>query len=191
MSKLRSVVRGCFSLGAALCAGAGLSVCAGLGLCISLSGCNDPVWSFNQSGANAKTTDIYKVVCFYPPNMWRSYDEAGDRNIEGFTFILYLISSSTERGALAAGHIEVQIFTIETVDGLQTSRVLAYEWRENTSDLAERNPTKLGHGYQPSINWENTDLFNRDIEVLVRYVAPDGSVVPSRTASLKVPPRKL
>jgi hypothetical protein len=123
--------------------------------------------------------------------MWRSFDEAGDRNIEGFTFILYLISSATERGALADGTVDVQIFTVDTIDGVQTSRVLAYEWSHSTSELPQRNPTKLGNGYQPSIDWQTLDLFNRDIEVLVRYIAPDGSVVPSRTASLKVPPRKL
>ncbi len=169
----------------------GMWVCLGLGVVTGVCGCNDPAWSFDQTGSRGAKTDIYKVVCFYPPNMWRSFDQAGDRNIEGFTFILYLISSSTERGALAAGQIDVQIFTVETVDGLQTSRVLAYEWTENTAVLPERNPTKLGQGYQPSINWGTLDLFNRDIEVIVRYVAPDGNVIPSRTASLKVPPRKL
>lgn len=163
--------------------------CVGFGAI--LSGCNDPAWTFDQSGARARGTDIYKVVCFYPPNMWRSFDEAGDRNIEGFTFILYLISSETERGALVDGTIDVQIFTVDTVDGFQTSRVLAYEWSRSTAELPERNPTKLGHGYQPSVDWDTLDLFNRDIEVLVRYIAPDGSIIPSRTASLKVPPRKL
>lgn len=165
--------------------------CACVGMCAILSGCNDPAWSFDQSGSHARGSDIYKVVCFYPPNMWRSFDEAGDRNIEGFTFILYLISSTSERGALADGTIDVQIFTVDTVDGVQSSRVLAYEWSCPTTELPERNPTKLGHGYQPSVDWDTLDLFNRDIEVLVRYVAPDGSIVPSRTASLKVPPRKL
>ncbi|GJM25385.1 MAG: hypothetical protein DHS20C16_18000 [Phycisphaerae bacterium] len=166
-------------------------VCACVGLCGLLGGCNDPAWTFDQSSKHASKSDIYKVVCFYPPNMWRSFDEAGDRNIEGFTFILYLISSTTERGALADGTIDVQIFTVDTVDGVQTSRVLAHEWSSSTSDLPQRNPTKLGHGYQPSIDWQTLDLFNRDIEILVRYVAPDGSVTPSRTASMKVPPRKL
>lgn len=163
-----------------------------LALTIAASGCNDPNWSFDQNRRErAVKSDIYKVVCFYPPNMWRSFDEAGDRNVEGFTFIMYLISSGTERGALADGTIEVLLYRVDTVEDKQSNRVLAYQWSRDMSDIAERNPTKLGHGYQPSVNWGSLDLFGKEIEILVRHIAPDGTIIPSRTATLKVPARKL
>lgn len=164
---------------------AGLTV-----LVVALGGCNDPQWSLDPARSGTKS-DIYKVICFYPANMWRSFDEAGDRNIEGFTFILYLISSSTERGAIADGHIEVQLFRVDTVGDKQTNRVLAYQWSRPTSELLQRNPTKLGYGYQPSVDWGDTDLFGKELEILVRYVAPNGTIIPSRTATVTVPARKL
>ena len=163
-----------------------------LALALAPCGCNDPNWSFDKNRrARASKSDIYKVVCFYPPNMWRSFDEAGDRNIEGFTFILYLISSSTQRGALVDGTIEILLYRVDTVEGKQSNRVLAFEWSRDTSEIAERNPTKLGHGYQPSVNWETLDLFGKEVEIVVRHIAPDGTIIPSRTATLKVPARKL
>ncbi len=155
-----------------------------------VAGCNDPNWSLDPKQSATKS-DIYKVVCFYPANMWRSFDEAGDRNIEGFTFILYLISSSTERGAHASGHVEVQLFRVDTVGEKQSNRVLAYQWSRPTDELPQRNPTKLGHGYQPSVDWGDLDVFGKELEILVRYVAPDGTIIPSRTATLTVPARKL
>lgn len=167
-------------------------VCGLILLAATVGGCNDAQWSLDPNRLGGSTrSDIYKVVCFYPANMWRSFDEAGDRNIEGFTFILYLISESTERGALANGNVEVQLFRVDTVGEKQSNRVLAYQWSRPTSELAQRNPTKLGHGYQPSVNWGDLDLFGKELEILVRYVAPDGTIIPSRTATLTVPARKL
>ncbi|NOX58285.1 MAG: hypothetical protein GXP29_05425 [Planctomycetes bacterium] len=166
--------------------------CVLLMLTAASGGCNEQNGSFILGRRNKSVpSDIFKVVCFYPPNMWRSFDQAGDRNIEGFTFILYLISAATDRGAVADGVIQVQLFDVVSKDEIQTSRKLVYEWSSPMSDIPQRNPTKLGHGYQPSIDWGTFDLFGKELEVLVRYIAPNGSSVPSRTATIHVPPRVL
>lgn len=134
--------------------------------------------------------DIYKVICFYPPNMWQSFDAQGDRNPEGFAFVLYLVSAATDKGAYALGNLRVRLFRIDRDDQGRRVRTLAQEWTVQTSDLAVRTENKLGYGYQPSLYWGDADAYGKEVEINVQFESPDGTVIAAQTKRARVPAKK-
>ena len=140
----------------------------------------------------AQDTDVYRVVCFFPPNTWKSFDEEGDLNPEGFSFVMYLISRKSNKGVFADGTFHVEIYERGEVNASgRRPRHLVFETSAPMEDLPRRSRTMLGVGYQPAVYWGDLDIYGHDIEVVVKYESPTGRIVPSETVSLKVPDRKV
>jgi hypothetical protein len=137
-------------------------------------------------------TDVYRVVCFYPPNMWRSFDVEGDLNPEGFAFVMYLISQQTNKGVFADGTFWVEIYQRGPLtDSGRRPRHLVFESSAPMRDLPRRTPTLLRNGYQPTVYWGDLELYGADIEIVIKYESPTGRIVSSETISVKVPERKV
>jgi hypothetical protein len=141
---------------------------------------------------SAADTDIFRVLCFYPANMWKSYDPEGDPNPEGFAFVMYLMSRDTGKGVFADGTFRVELYRRGELgsDG-RRSRDLVFDTWAPMSALPRRSRTMLGHGYQPYVDWGELDIFGADIEIVVKYESPSGRIVPSETVNMKVPARKV
>lgn len=137
-------------------------------------------------------TDVYRVLCFYPPNMWKSFDPEGDLNPEGFSFVMYLVSRKTNKGTFADGTFRVEIYERGEPDAAgRRLRRLVFETSAPMDQIPRRVPTMLGSGYQPSVFWGDLDIYGADIELVIKYESPTGRVVPSETVNLKVPQRKV
>jgi len=140
---------------------------------------------------SAKDTEIFRVVCFFPPNMWKSFDSAGDRNPEGFAFVMYLISGKTGKGIYADGTFRVELYRYGEADrNGRRQRDLVFDTAAPMAQIARRSPTMLGEGYQPYVFWGDLQIYGDDIEVVVKYESPTGRTVSSETVHVKVPPRK-
>jgi len=134
---------------------------------------------------------ICDVVCFFPIDTWKSFDRAGDRNPEGFAFVLYLLDCATGRGAYAGGLVHVHMYRINHDADGKKSRELVQDWTLDHDQLNARKPTRLGYGYQPFLSWgKNVDVLGEEVEIVVQYESPTGDVVQAQTVHRKVPPRK-
>ncbi len=134
--------------------------------------------------------DIESVVCFYPPNMWQSFDKEGDLNPEGFSFVLYLISGATQKGVWTDGKLNVSMYRVDRKDDGSVKRSLACDWPVDMSRLPRRQPGKLGFSYQPALCWGDLDVLGDEVEIVVQYESPGGKTVQSQTHRTKVPARK-
>lgn len=137
-----------------------------------------------QAGAH---DDVYKVVCFYPPNMWQSFDAAGDRNPEGFVFVMYLLSQKSDKGVYADGTLHVDLFCIDHLPDAPPRRSLVQNWSVHTSELPRRKETRLGAGYQPSLYWGDADVLGKEVQIVVRFESASGKVLQSQTVHKRVP----
>jgi len=164
-----------------------ITIGAGLAAMATIGACLEPQPPRNRQSAEY----IYEVVCGYPLNMWQSYDKAGDLNPEGFAFVMYLLSSTTGKGVHTDGCIRVSMYEINRGPEGISGRILAHEWLADTADLRERTPTSCGYGYDVYLHWGDLDVFGREVEIVVRYEAPDGRVVQSQTKPTRVPARKV
>ena len=158
-----------------------------IGGCAGLRSARD-----GQKGA-PQDTDVYRVVCFYPPNMWKSFDPEGDLNPEGFSFVMYLISRKTNKGILTDGNFYVEIYKRgEVNESGRRPRLLMFQTNAPMSVLPRRAPTLLGAGYQPIVYWgDDLNLLGEAIEIVIKYESPTGRTVASETVNVKVPDRKV
>jgi hypothetical protein len=140
--------------------------------------------------APARDTDIFRVVCFFPQNMWTSFDAEGDLNCEGFAFVMYLLSRQTERGTLVPGTLHIDLYTVSKDASGRKTRALARQWSQPMDEVPRRSPTKFGNGYQPTVTWGEMDMLGKRVEIVVRYESPSGRVVQSQTHATKVPGRR-
>lgn len=135
---------------------------------------------------------ICNVVSFFPVNTWQSFDNEGDRNPEGFAFVLYLISCKTGKGGFGDGLVHVNLYRIDRGPRGATERELVQNWTIRHKELNPRQPARLGYGYQPTLFWgDNVDLLGKEVEIVVRYEAPDGAIVQGQTVHRKVPGPKV
>jgi len=131
---------------------------------------------------------ICNVVSFFPVNTWQSFDTEGDRNPEGFAFVLYLISCKTGKGAFSEGLVHVNLYRINRDPRGASQRELVQNWTMSHQELNPRQPARLGYGYQPTLFWgDNVDLLGKEVEIVVRYESPDGSIIQGQTVHRKVP----
>jgi hypothetical protein len=161
---------------------------------VGVGGCADSggagIKLFSGKRETAPASDIIRVVCFYTPNMWRSFDKAGNLDPEGFAFVMYLWSGKTERGAYADGLFRAKMYRLSRDDEGKTVRELAREWTAATSDLPRRGESRLGYSYQPSLYWGDLDIYGAEVEIVIQFESPDERVVQSQTHRTKVPRRK-
>jgi hypothetical protein len=141
-----------------------------------------------QSGSTAVTgqppilmpvdTDVNQVVCYYPPNCWKSFTP-GKSRAEGFAAVMYLVSQGTDKGVFADGTFQVDIRDRTGRKVFQTSAPM--------SALPKRQATVLGNGYQPTVYWGTIDLRNQEITIVLTYISPTGRRVASDPVKLTVP----
>jgi hypothetical protein len=139
---------------------------------------------------NGSPNEIFRVLCFFPINMWKSFDPAGDPNPEGFTFVMYLLSHESNKGVYAPGVFRVRIFMVEQLEDGTSARGLVFDQTADMDELPRRDATRFGVGYQPEVTWGEVDLLGKDIEIVIQYETPDGRKVQSQTKRVKVPTRK-
>ena len=161
---------------------------------LGMTGCNRPQQKpselAQQLDPDYYARDIFKVVCFYPPNMWQSFDREGDTNPEGFAFVMYPLSRATGKGAYAEGTLHVWMYVIDREPDGRRTRELARDWTVAMAQLAPRSPTKFGVGYDVYLHWGNADVYGQEVEIVVQYESPRGRIVQSQTRRAKVPVRK-
>ena len=164
-----------------------IAFCMSLAAVGAVGGCVDP-----QAAGDGQTPEyIYRVVCFYPPNMWQSFDQEGDLNPEGLAFVMYLLSSKTSKGTHADGLVHVKMYRIDRRPDGSTERTLVRDWTAGTSELRRRTPTKFGYGYDVYLHWDDLDILGQEVEIVVQYESPAGRLVQSQTKQTRVPPRKV
>lgn len=155
------------------------------------TGCHGPRGRGDgQSVAPPQDTDIYKVICFYSPNMWQSFDEEGDLDPEGFAFVMYLISKKTDRGAFVDGTLHIRMYTLDKQPDGSRKRNLVGNWSQPAGDAPQRARTLLGNSYQPTIHWGDIDVLGRSVQIVAEYESPTGRVVRGQTHETKVPAKK-
>jgi len=158
---------------------------------LELVGCNRGGGMRGERQSPAVDTDVYRVVCFFPPNMWKSFDHAGDLNPEGFAFVMYLLSRETNRGVIADGTLQILLYTVQELENGAVERHLAREWTADMSEIPRRQQTRFGIGYQPTVHWGDLNVFGERVEIVVKYESPTGRVVQGQTHATKVPKRKV
>ena len=144
-------------------------------------------------GQDTGPSEIMKVVCFYRPNPFMSFDRAGDPDPEGFTFTLFLISRHNTKGVLENGSLTVRMFRIDPRAPATERRTLVREWTVETGTLVQstRPHPLFGMGYQPQFAWEKSDdVLGREIEVVAAFTTRDGRTIQSQTKALRVPAHK-
>ena len=170
-----------------------LATVAGL-VMLTAGGCNRPqqkaVEDLQGPDPSLFADDIFKIVCFYPPNMWQSFDREGDTNPEGFAFVMYPLSRATSKGAYAKGTLHVWMYVIEKDGAGRRNRRLARDWTVPMAQLAPRSKTKFGVGYDVYLHWGSADVYGKEAEIVVQYESPRGRLVQSQTRRAKVPPLK-
>lgn len=134
-----------------------------------------------------RANDVSNVVCFFPANMWQSFDVEGDTKPEGFAFVLYLVSGKTGKGSYVDGQLKVSMYKFDRAPDGSKVRSLAQDWSVDTRDLPKRKATRLGVGYQPYMYWGDTKVLGKEIEIMVQYRSPSGQRVVGQTVHLKVP----
>jgi len=153
-----------------------------------LAGClgGAPGWEASQTARLSDT--VVDVLPIYGAKPWISFDEAGDRDPEGFKISLYLIDGETKQGAFGDGNVVVEMYTVDPRPDGRIERTLAKSWRFGPHDAPRgRKPTALGWGYLLHLDWRPGDYAGRVIEVAVVYERTDGRVVRSVTKQLRVP----
>lgn len=166
------------------------SCCVAVAACW-VAGCTDPNSSFGQGSQAPRgpDTDIYKVICTFPQNMWRSFDSSSGNDPRGFEFVMLLLSRATGRGVYAPGTFHLTIYTVDRTED-SSERKVAIELSADMADIPKRRASSIGESYQPSIWWGDMDLCGQEIEIAVEYVSPSGRVVRSQTTTRFVPQRK-
>lgn len=151
-----------------------------------------PLIEWRQEDEDGFSDRICDLVSFFPLNTWKSFDPEGDRNVEGFAFVLYLIACDSRKGAYSNGLVHVNMYRVETGPDGKSTRELVQNWTARHDELNPRQPTRLGYGYQPHLFWgENVDVLGKEVEIVVQFEAPDGRVIQGQTVHRKVPGRKI
>ena len=158
-------------------------------LSLCLAGCAGGTSAWNSSKTERLSDTVVDVLPVYGSNKpWISFDEAGDRDPEGFKISLYLIDGETKQGAFGDGNVVVEMYTVDPRPDGRIERTLAKSWRFGPHDAPRgRKPTALGWGYLLHLDWRPGDYAGRVIEVAVVYERTDGRVVRSVTKQLRVP----
>jgi hypothetical protein len=146
--------------------------------------------------AMAGDPDIVAVKKFYSQTPWLSFDEAGDRNPEGFKVTLYLISARTGKGTFGDGDIIVSLYEHDPQRASRGSEppppVLAKQWVLDPAaalPFRAKRQTYLGYGHQLRLNWGDTDVLGKTIAINIDFRRRDGRLIRGQPQFFQVPAR--
>ncbi|MFH0982957.1 MAG: hypothetical protein V2A79_15665 [Planctomycetota bacterium] len=135
--------------------------------------------------------EVAKMVCFYDVNPFKSFDEAGDPNPEGFRVTVVLASRKTGKGIAAAGVIHMKMYRVDRIAPDKVVRTLVREWTADTEGLRTFRSGALGEGYKLDFCWaKEDDVLGREVEFVPSFEGPDGCVVRGQTKAQHVPVHK-
>ncbi len=163
----------------------GIMVCVAS---LSAAGCTADRGGMRTGPQDApQDTDVARIICFYPANMWRSFDSAGNVDPEGFEFVMYLLSRKTYRGIWVEGTFRIQLYRVIDDPDAERSRELVFTTEAPMSQIPRREAGRFGEGYQPSVYWGDLDVLGEKVHIVVQYESPTGRIVQSQTHAAKVP----
>ncbi len=102
---------------------------------------------------------------------------------------LYLYNE-TKKGVFGEGIIRPRLYLLERVEGGGKQPLLLKEW-EFDVDTARQfrviRPSIQGYGYGLPLYWDDLDLSDKEIRIVVTFERPDGVDIPSSKKDLIVP----
>lgn len=144
-----------------------------------------------RDSGRTRRSDVAKVICFYNTDPFRSFDAAGDLNVEGFEVTVVLWSGKTGRGIAEDGVIRVKMYRVDSVGRQKSRRTFVREWNVDTTGLPVFTAALFGDGYKLKFQWAAADdILGHNIQLVVSFDAPDGRTIQSQTKSLRVPRAK-
>ena len=160
---------------------------------LMVAGCTrEGAW--NQDGQTqgpplVPAEEVVRLACTYHQVPWLSF--GGDPNPGGLKFNLFLVSKKTSKGVLADGLLQVRMNVKERdPDGTPQRREVC-AWTQEFAHVPRTiREFAVGWGYQPHLNWADTDVAGRDIEIVTWYEDRTGRRVYAQTKPLRVPHRK-
>lgn len=167
----------------------GPSLVAGLGGCRSRDRAPGLRNGDRASSVRPRTptskSDIRGVACLYDQKPWLNLDKAGDLDPEGIQYRVFL-NPGTGRGVARDGVLHAELYRIDA-EGQDVKRTLVSDWHYPTTDIARVQSKVLGMGYHLRLRWATKDLVGREVELVTRYEAPDGTTVAAGTKRFRVP----
>jgi hypothetical protein len=136
--------------------------------------------------------NIRKVQPMFKPPVFRSFDQQGDPNPEGFACIVYLFSGDTGKGVKGNGTLHVRMYRVKPSEQGKVTRELVQTWSDPIASMTQtKRPYMAGHAYLPQYYWGDADVLGDQIEVVFEYEMPDGRRVRSAATTLRVPGAKV
>lgn len=172
-------------------------------LSAAVAGCLRPASAdADRKGAAPARTDpipprdanVVAVRTFVFPDPWLSFDPEGDPDPEGFRVTVVLESGVKPKGVFGDGKIVISLYRLVPQVGGTAKREQVYEWSftpEQALAFLSRNPRVFGWGYGFRLSWGKTDVYGQDVQIVVRFIKPDGTVINGSPLTLRVPARSV
>ena len=154
--------------------------------CGTLGGC--AATPTREETACVGRSEVTRVVCFYATNPFRSFDPAGDRDVEGFVVKVLLFSGKAGRGIAEDGVIRLKMYRMDRNRQGKTVRTFVREWSVETAGLPLATAPLFGKGYVLKFGWaEEDNVLGYEIQIVTTFEAKDGRIIQSQTKPMSVP----
>ena len=135
-----------------------------------------------------KRSEVTKVVCFYDTNPFRSFDAAGDRNVEGFEVKVSLFSGKRGRGIAEDGVIRLKMYRLDRDRRGKVLRTFVIEWAVDTADLPLAASPLFGKGYVLKLTWApSNNVLGHEVQIVTTFETRSGRIIQGQTKSMRVP----